>query len=856
MAQEEVVQPNFSSGELSPKMAGRAELAVVKSGCRRLRNFISELEGPARFRSGFRVVHYTRRDKVPFFISFQFNDEQAYILEFTDKKLRFYKDEGIILESNKTITGVSNAIPGVVTSAAHGFNNGDEVFINDVVGMTELNGKSFLVANAGVNTFQLTDRDGVNVDTTLFGVYASGGIANRIYEIDTPYDELLDLKKLKVTQNADVMYIDHPYYEPRKLTRTGHTSWTLARYTRTADPFLDKKVITAITNASPGVVTSVGHGLVTGDVIIIEEVEGMTQLNSRPYLVNKINADTFSLVDYITNVAVNTTSYTAYSANGFASKQNLLPAALTFYEGRLAHGGMGENPSRFILSRSPDPTTGDARYDDYTAGTDADDAVYFSIADGEVNKILWFVGTNRLLMAGTFGTETKITGETSEKAIGPSSVNVRAENFLGVADVAPINKENIVIYVQRGSLAVRSFEFDALEERFVSVDRSLVAPHFTKGGIAQLTWQSGRPDMVWAVTNLGKLLGLTFKSREDISGWHQHETGKSFGDLFLTLATMPRPTLPDQLWVGTEREINGVTRRFAEFMEDEADIPEFVDYFTGDDNKEEDLAVFNLAMQEAQKGYMHLDCAVTYDGSQVGVDANATITPGAATGDNILFSSNNAVFSSTDVGREIWKKAIDGVGEGRATIISYVNSTSVRCNIEVDFDDASAMAPGDWYLTTDSVTNLDHAEGREVAVCADGGVHPSQVVVDGEIDLEYQASVIHVGYDYVGYVQPMVVEGGGTTGPSQAKKKILRRLGILFLNSLGTEFGTDLYHMEEIEFSRMPLTVGAPQPLFSGMKEVAYNDEWDINKTLIIRQAVPLPCTVLLLEPFLETDNE
>ena len=30
-----------------------------------------------------------------------------------------------------------------------------------------------------------------------------------------------------MTQSADTMYIVHPSYAPRKLTRTGHTSWTL-----------------------------------------------------------------------------------------------------------------------------------------------------------------------------------------------------------------------------------------------------------------------------------------------------------------------------------------------------------------------------------------------------------------------------------------------------------------------------------------------------------------------------------------------------------------------------------------------------------------------------------------------------
>lgn len=782
-------------------------------------------------------------------------------MEWTHKKLRFYKDEGIILESNKIITGITKANPAVVTSAAHGYANGDEVFINDVVGMTQVNGKSFIVAGVAANTFQLTNQDGNNVDSTAYTTYSSAGIANRIYEIDTPYDEGLDLSKLKVTQNADTMYVDHPYYEPRKLTRSGHTSWSLALYTRTNDPFLSKKNISAITLANPGVLTfTAAHGLVVGDIIIIEGIVGTAQLNSRVYQVNTTPAvDTLTLKDYVTQTVVDTSAYTAWSSAGYASKQELLPSCLTFYEGRLYHGGMAGDPDKFIGSRSPN-ATGTPRYEDFTSGTDADHAIYFSIADGEVNKIFWLIGTNRLMFAGTFGTETKITGETSEKAITPTSINVRAENRLGVADVSPINKENIVIYVQRGGLTLRSFEFDALTDSFVSVDRNLVSDHITKSGITKIVWQTGRPDLLWARLENGKLLGLTFKSREEISGWHVHETGASEGDKFLDVSIMPRPSKFDQVWAVTERIIDGHTRRFMEFMEDEPDFPDFFDFYTGEDNFDADFAVYKLAMQEAQKEYLHLDCAVTYDGSEIGADASATMTPasGALVKDtaNVIFTASAAVFKSSDVGREIWKKAIDGVGEGRARITEFTNSTHVKCRILSAFDSVTAMAAGNWYLTTDELTNLDHLEGREVSIVADGGVHPVRTVADGAISLDYQVSKVHVGLSYAGYLEPMNIEGGGTTGPAQGKPKNINRVAIRFRNTLGAEAGTDPYDLEAIPFSQMPLQVGGPQLLYSGVKDIPLTDSWDMDKRIIVRQNNPLPCTVQLLEVWCETDND
>lgn len=56
------------------------------------------------------------------------------------------------------------------------------------------------------------------------------------YEIVSPYAEA-DLFDLQFAQSADIMYIVHPSYKPQKLTRTGHTAWTIGNYTPTADPF-------------------------------------------------------------------------------------------------------------------------------------------------------------------------------------------------------------------------------------------------------------------------------------------------------------------------------------------------------------------------------------------------------------------------------------------------------------------------------------------------------------------------------------------------------------------------------------------------------------------------------------------
>jgi hypothetical protein len=74
------------------------------------------------------------------------------------------------------ISAVTKADPGVVTTAsAHNLQNGDDVYISGVVGMTELNGQVFKVAGKASATFQLTDAVGATINTSSYTTYSSGG---------------------------------------------------------------------------------------------------------------------------------------------------------------------------------------------------------------------------------------------------------------------------------------------------------------------------------------------------------------------------------------------------------------------------------------------------------------------------------------------------------------------------------------------------------------------------------------------------------------------------------------------------------------------------------------------------------
>lgn len=232
MARVGLVQASFAGGELSPRLHGRSDIAKYQTGAEIIENWIPRPEGGLMRRHGTRYAGSVKASsKITRVVPFIFSTVQAYILEFGDQYIRFWKDYGVITSSTKTITGVTQANPATVTAAAHGFSNGDRVIIAGVSGMTQLNNREFTVANAATNTFELS-----GTNSTGYGAYVSGGTASKIYEIASPYVEA-DLEQLRFAQSADLLYIVHPSYPPARLTRTSHTAWTLTTIAFDKGPF-------------------------------------------------------------------------------------------------------------------------------------------------------------------------------------------------------------------------------------------------------------------------------------------------------------------------------------------------------------------------------------------------------------------------------------------------------------------------------------------------------------------------------------------------------------------------------------------------------------------------------------------
>lgn len=777
------IKNDFSNGEVSPVFVGREDLPVYKAVVEWMENFIALSQGPTTFRQGTKYVHHTRLNRFAVLIPFQYSDIQAYLIEATDQKFRFYRNEGIAVAANVTISGISNTNPAVVSSTAHGYSNGDEVFINEVEGMAEINGTSYIVAGAATNSYQLRDVFGNNVSAISFGAYTGGGISQKIYEIDTPYTEAY-LRYLNHAQDADLMYLVNRTFEPRKLIRTGDTNWSLSTYARTADPF-----------------TGAGAW----------------------------------------------------------------PGAVTFTtDGAIVFGGTDNKAETIFKSRTPIATG--PRYDNFDLGGSsptASHAAIFKLAPlhGKVDSIRWLSNTDKFVVAGTFGSVRRIYGAREDLPFTPLDINARSVNAYGVAPISPVPNGTNLLYTSRSGNILRSVEYDYQIDGYQSLDKNLISGHILRPEITHICNQAGNPEILWSVRSDGALIGLTYNDKENKYGWHKHRIA---GGTVEWAETMPRENSIDQLWIVVKRTINGQTVRYVEFIADAPQWPLRLDFRTGKLNEAPDTRRYLNALFEKQKRAIHVDAAIVYDGSVYGTSADATLTPwptAITVGETeVLFETDNAVFTASMVGRQLWKKyATDGTGGGRARIDSFNSSTSVECTILSAFDNVEDIVPGEWFLTASTISGIHHLEGENVTVLNDGAlsspdnVGTYKVVANGQINLNKQASIIIIGLPYTGIIQGVPLDQGGQSGPAVSKIKNVKQLIFRFLNTLGISFGTDVYNTDKMDFVSTGQITDRPPPLFTGVKDQTYEDTHDRDKRFVIVQDTPFPCTILSVEPYVVT---
>ena len=146
----------------------------------------------------------------------------------------------------------------------------------------------------------------------------------------------------------------------------------------------------------------------------------------------------------------------------------------------------------------------------------------------------------------------------------------------------------------------------------------------------------------------------------------------------------------------------------------------------------------------------------------------------------------------------------------------------------------------------DEITSgLDHLEGEEVAILADGAVHPRLTVTGGSVTLEREASVIQLGLPITADIAtlPIVIE---MEAAGQGRAKAINKAWLRVYNSSGVLAGPSEDQLTAYKH-RTDEPYGTPPAMLTGELEIVLDAVWGDSGQVLVRQVDPLPLTLVSL---------
>ena len=148
-------------------------------------------------------------------------------------------------------------------------------------------------------------------------------------------------------------------------------------------------------------------------------------------------------------------------------------------------------------------------------------------------------------------------------------------------------------------------------------------------------------------------------------------------------------------------------------------------------------------------------------------------------------------------------------------------------------------------VPTTTITGLWHLEGEDVAVLADAAEVTGITVANGTVTLPNEASTVHIGLPIVADLQtlPMSFEAQAF---GQGYTKNINGVDIRVQDSSGYKLGPTFDELVDTTM-RSDEPYGTPPALSTGVEPWTVMPQWGQDAQLCIRQAAPLPVTVLSL---------
>lgn len=812
MTRANVLVSNFTAGEFSPRLWAREDLDKYGNAARKIFNMIVTAHGGAKKRPGTRyMVEMPNAVDDVRLIPFQYNVEQSYVLIFGDGFIWFARDQGMLVDVQKNISGITQTNPAVVTSTAHGFSNGEKVYITGVQGMAEVNNQLYVVANKTTDTFELT-----GVDATGYAAYSSGGQASQFVELATGFSEA-ELENLRFAQSADVLYVSHPDHSPKKITRTSDTVWTLSELGAELGPFRqinDDETATITFNGWSAGATAYGThnvgdtanmngtGLFTADMVgglwRLKEAGDETGLMSAP------------LGDSTTSISVGDTYTNEGRVYGVAALSGF--------------ADWGD------ITRVPAHKSGTVRV---KQGANYFDSAYLHDLTCVV-KVLSYVNANRVTVqvvnnhlpasVVTSGTTYWQEGAWSDARGWPREVTLFEQRLW----FASTNGDPQTLWGSR-SAAYEDFQDGA-------DDDDAVTYALASGEVDVVRWLKGGR-VLTAGTSSGEYAISASSQNEALTPSNvSAKMQTAFG------SSASRPIELGQIVLFPQR--NGDPDNYAR------KVREFSYNFQNDAFEATNLTIFSEHITGA--GVIELTRQMEPENVIWGCRTDGMLIGMTYEPDQNVIAWHGHTLGGTNAQVKRLASIPGDEGDDVYMVVDRTVSGTTHRMVEVMQpyygEEASEIADA-WFLDaaldysgseTDSLAGLSHLEGEEVGIWNNGSFETS-TVVNGRVNLPTATTRCTIGLLYNSQIDSMGVTGGEKAGTSQTRKRHINKIGVRLLSSSGGDVGINGETTAPIYYRTPDNPMDASPPLFSGWKMLNIGSAWDRDIYVTIKHSEPSP---------------
>ena len=397
------------------------------------------------------------------------------------------------------------------------------------------------------------------------GIIVSSGTTP--YEIATTYTAA-QVNEIEFVQSADVLYLVHEDHIPRKLSRTGHTSWTITDVDFVDGPYINTNV-TATTMSSSGT---------TGSVTITASTNVFTSNDVGRWIRMKVpdkwGAAEITGYTSATQVTasvhvdwpIETGSTTTKDWRLGAFYIGNYPTKVTFFEERLFYANTTTHPNTVWGSSTADFDTYSPT--DIDAAVNADNALSFTLSSDQVNQITGMYGGRYLHIFTKDGTFNLSSGSATS-GLTATSVQVINETKDGAADKRVIPASKSTLYIGKNKKRLREFAYNIDYDSFTSPDMSVLSEHLGFGNFEEAYFQTYPNMVLWIRRGDGALIGFTYYRAQEVLAWHRHTIAGTNAKV-KSLAVIPGVgDASDTLYMIVERTINSTTKQYVEFMEEE-----------------------------------------------------------------------------------------------------------------------------------------------------------------------------------------------------------------------------------------------------------------------------------------------